>query len=55
MTAFEVNKQPLLCPAVKDLRKGYRRSVCGVDSVYYRIEGERVEMIGQQGIERRFF
>ncbi len=44
-------EQPLLYPPVDDIRKGYRRCVCGVDSIYYRIEGETVEImaiIGQQ-------
>jgi len=26
--------QPLAYPAVEDIRVGYRRSVCGVDSIY---------------------
>ncbi len=46
----QLAEQPLLYP-VSDIREGYRRSVCGVDSVYYRIEGETVEImaiIGQQ-------
>lgn len=44
-------EQPLLYPVVDDIRKGYRRSVCGTDSIYYRFEGETVEImaiIGQQ-------
>ena len=28
---------PLLYPAVDHIRDGYRRSVCGVHSIYYRI------------------
>ena len=38
-------------PAVDDIRKGYRRSVCGRDSVYYRIEDGNVviaAIIGHQ-------
>jgi toxin ParE1/3/4 len=41
--------------AVDEIRKGYRRSVCGVDSIYYRIKGDDVEImaiIGQQDIEK---
>ncbi|EDZ65316.1 hypothetical protein NOC27_1994 [Nitrosococcus oceani AFC27] len=37
-----------------ELRAGYRRSVCGSDSVYYRIVGETVEImaiIGRQDLE----
>ncbi|MGI9332093.1 MAG: type II toxin-antitoxin system RelE/ParE family toxin [Gammaproteobacteria bacterium] len=50
-----IAEQPLLYPAVDDIREGYRRSVCGVDSIYYRIEGEMVEIvavIGRQDLER---
>ena len=45
--------QPLLYPAVEDIHEGYRRSVCGSDSVYYRVDGETVEImaiIGQQDV-----
>jgi toxin ParE1/3/4 len=44
-------EQPLLYPAIEHIHKGYRRSVCGVDSIYYRIEGDTVEImniLGQQ-------
>jgi len=37
--------------AIVDERKGYRRSICGRDSVYYRIDGDTVEImaiIGRQ-------
>lgn len=47
--------QPLSFPAVDDIRSGYRRSVCGADSIYYRTRGEIVEImaiVGQQDIER---
>jgi len=37
--------QPLLYPAVDYIREGYRRSVCGVHSIYYRVEGGTVEII----------
>lgn len=45
--------QPFLYPA-SEIREGYRRSVCGSDSVYYRIDGETVEImaiIGQQDVD----
>jgi toxin ParE1/3/4 len=35
--------------AVEFIRKGYRRSVCGVDSIYYRIEGDTVEIMNILG------
>lgn len=37
--------QPLLYPAVDHLREGYRRSVCGVHSIFYRIDGKNVKII----------
>jgi toxin ParE1/3/4 len=37
--------QPKLYPAVEHIRSGYRRSVCGVHSIYYRIEGDGVEIM----------
>jgi toxin ParE1/3/4 len=43
--------QPYLYPSVDHIRKGYRRSVCGVDSIYYRIIDNTVEImriIGRQ-------
>jgi toxin ParE1/3/4 len=50
----QLAEQPFLYPAVDGIRAGYRRSVCGVDSIYYRIHGEAVEImaiIGQQDID----
>lgn len=50
-------EQPMLYPAVDHIRVGYRRSVCGVHSIYYRIEGEGVEIIriiGRQDLKRLF-
>ncbi len=48
----QLEEQPLLYPAVDEIRLGYRRSVCGVDTIYYRISsGNSVEImaiIGQQ-------
>ena len=49
----ELADNPLLHPVVDDIRQGYRRSVCGSDSVYYRIEGQTVEImaiIGRQDV-----
>ena len=51
----QLAEQPYLYQAVDDIREGYRRSVCGVDSIYYRIDGELVEIIsiiGRQDLER---
>ena len=38
-------EQPLHYPAVNHLREGYRRSVCGVHSIFFRIDGKVVEII----------
>jgi toxin ParE1/3/4 len=43
-----------LYQAVDDIREGYRRSVCGVDSIYYRVDGDIVEImaiLGQQDVD----
>lgn len=50
----ELAAQPLLYPVASDIRQGYRRSVCGTDSIFYRVEGDTVEImaiIGQQDAE----
>ena len=50
----QLAKQPYLYQAVDEIRDGYRRSVCGVDSIYYRIDGDTVEImtiLGQQDID----
>ncbi len=47
----QIADSPKLYPAVDELRQGYRRSVCGVDSIYYRIIPDGVEImriLGQQ-------
>ena len=47
-------EQPLSYPAVDVIRVGYRRSLCGADSIYYRVQGEVVEImaiIGQQDLD----
>ena len=35
-------EQPRLYPAVDQIRTGYRRTVCGVHSIYYRIDQEEI-------------
>jgi len=45
---------PILYQAVDEIREGYRRSVCGVDSIYYRVDGNTVEIMaifGQQDVD----
>ena len=41
----QIAAQPYLYPSVDFIRKGYRRSVCGVESIYYRIEHDVVEIM----------
>lgn len=45
----KLTEQPLRHPPVDDLRPGYRRSVCGKDSVYYRIVDSTVEIMAILG------
>lgn len=40
----KIAEQPYLYQAVDHIRKGYRHSVCGVDTIYYRIEGDIVKL-----------
>ena len=50
----QIADDPLLYPAVNDIRDGYRRSVCGRDSIYYRIDNDEVEIvaiIGRQDLD----
>mgnify|MGYP005856463307 CR=1 FL=1 len=50
----QLAEQPLSYPAIDDIRAGYRRSVCGNDSIYYRVQGDTVEImaiIGQQDLD----
>ncbi|WP_415811883.1 type II toxin-antitoxin system RelE/ParE family toxin [Litorimonas haliclonae] len=53
----ELAKQPLLYQAVNDVRQGYRRSVCGVHAIYYRIDPEEiviVRILGRQNPKSAF-
>ena len=36
---------PLHYPAVDYIRVGYRRTVCGVHSVYYRVDSEEIVIV----------
>ena len=49
----QITEHPFLYQSVDYIRKDYRRSVCGVDSIYYRIEAstgviEIMNILGQQ-------
>lgn len=41
----EIAAAPLKYPSVDHIKDGYRRSVCGTDSIYYRINHDIVEII----------
>lgn len=41
----QIADNPYLFQAVDHIRKGYRRSVCGADSVFYRVVDGTVEII----------
>ncbi|MBZ9650478.1 type II toxin-antitoxin system RelE/ParE family toxin [Psychroflexus montanilacus] len=51
---FEIiSKQPFSFESVDFIKKGYRRCVCGSDSIYYRINNDTVEImtiIGKQDL-----
>ena len=47
--------KPCLYQTVDHIREGYRRSVCGADSIYYRINGDTIEImriLGQQNMDK---
>ena len=48
-----IASNPLLGRSIDYIKEGYRRCVCGVDSIYYRIENGTVEImaiIGRQDL-----
>jgi len=50
-------KPPLLYPDVDHIHKGYRRSVYGSHSIYYRIDPEEiviVRILGREDPEKQF-
>jgi len=50
-------EQPLLYPSVAYIRSGFRKSVCGVDTIFYRVDGEGIEImgiVGRQDLKNRF-
>jgi len=53
----ELAEQPKLYQAVDHIHKGYRRSVCGSHSIYYRIESKGIlimRILGQQDPAKAF-
>lgn len=45
----KIAEQPYFYQAVDHIREGYRHSVCGVDTIYYRVNGDTVEIMGILG------
>jgi len=49
-----IAQRPFSFESVDHIKKGYRRCVCGADSIYYRIMNETVEImaiIGKQDLK----
>lgn len=55
---FEIiAERPLAFESVDYIRSGYRRCVCGVDSIFYRVENDTVEImaiVGRQDLNQIF-
>ncbi len=49
----ELAKNPYLYQAVEHIREGYRASVCGADTIYYRVAGDTVEIMNVLGQQNR--
>jgi toxin ParE1/3/4 len=50
-----IARRPLSFESVDYLKKGYRRCVCGSDSIFFKINGDIVEImaiIGSQDLEK---
>mgnify|MGYP006198278783 CR=1 FL=1 len=51
-----IAKRPFSFESVDYIKKGYRRCVCGVDSIYYKINENIVEIItiaGRQDVNKK--
>ncbi len=51
-----IAEQPFSFEAVDYIKQGYRRCVCGVDSIYYKINGNVIEImviIGKQDLDQK--
>lgn len=46
-----IAKQPFSFESADYIKCGYRRCVCGVDSIYYRIEHDTVEIMAIIGLQ----
>lgn len=41
----QIAEQPFSYASVQELKEGYRRSVCGVESIFYKVDKEGVEIM----------
>ena len=51
----QLAERPYAYPAINDIRAGYRRSICGVDNVDYRVIDDVVEImtiLGRQDVDK---
>ena len=51
-----IARQPFSFESVDYIKKGYRRCVCGIDSIYYKINGNQVEImaiVGRQDLSEK--
>ncbi len=46
-----IAQRPYAFESIDYIKKGYRRCVCGSDSIYYRINGEIVEIMAIVGMQ----
>ncbi len=44
-----IAERPFSYEAVNHIKEGYRRCVCGVDSIYFRINNDKVEIMAIVG------
>lgn len=51
----KISRNPFAFEAVDHIRKEYRRCPCGVDSIYYRVVNEGVEIIAIVGKQDYIF
>ena len=45
----QIADDPYFYASVDYMREGYRKSVCGMESIYYRIQGDTVEIMSIMG------
>ena len=51
-----IARQPFSFELEDYIKKGYRRCVCGIDSIYYKINGNKVEImaiVGRQDLSEK--